>query len=104
MIISGVKLTNVGYVSDTPPIVTAGIYANYDPATSISGSTLLDSSGNGFNATLYNNPTTATVNGRTVLRLTAASSQYYVYDNGYGTDLNNAFTSPSRLVTGAISR
>ena len=92
MIISGVKLTNVGYVSDTPPIVTAGIYANYDPATSISGSTLLDSSGNGFNATLYNNPTTATVNGRTVLRLTAASSQYYVYDNGYGTDLNNAFT------------
>jgi hypothetical protein len=94
MIITGVTLRNVGFVSDTPPIVTAGLYANYDPATSISGSTLADSSGNGFDATLFNSPTTATVNGKTVLQLTAASSQYYGYvgGSGYGSDLNNAFT------------
>ena len=92
MIIKGVKLSGVGIVSDTPPIVTTGIYANYDPATGISGSTFNDSSGNGFNATLVNGPSTALVNGKTVLQLTAASSQYYVYQSGYGTDLDNAFT------------
>ena len=94
MIITGVTLNSVGIVSDTPPIVTTGIYANYDPATGISGSTLLDSSGNGFDATLFNNPGTATVNGRTVLRLNSASSQAYGYvgGTGYGSDLNNAFT------------
>lgn len=92
MIIRGVNLTNVGYVSDTPPIVSTGIYANYDALTGISGSTFTDSTGNGHNATLRNGATTATFNSRQVLRLSGAASQYFVDTNGYNNDLDNAFT------------
>jgi len=73
-------------------IVTTNLFANYDAATGISGSTFLDSSGNGRNATLFNTPTTTTVNGTTVLILTSASSQYFGYTTGYGTSLDSAFT------------
>ena len=91
MIISGVTLTNVGFVVDAT-IVTTNLFANYDAATGISGSTFNDSSGNGRNATLFGTPTTTTVNGTTVLRLTSASSQYFGYTTGYGTSLDSAFT------------
>jgi hypothetical protein len=91
MIISGVTLANVGFVVDAT-IVTTNLFANYDAATGISGSTFNDSSGNGRNATLFGTPTTTTVNGTTVLRLTSASSQYFGYTTGYGTSLDSAFT------------
>jgi hypothetical protein len=73
-------------------IVTTNLFANYDAATGISGSTFNDSSGNNRNATLFGSPTTTTDNGTTVLRLTSASSQYFGSTNGYGTSLNSAFT------------
>lgn len=73
-------------------IVTTNLFANYDAATGISGSTFNDSSGNGRNATLFGTPTTTTVNGTTILRLTSASSQYFGYTTGYGTSLDSAFT------------
>lgn len=92
MIIRGVTLNNVGIVSDTPPIITSGLYANYDALTGISGSTFTDSTGNGHNATLFNGATTATFNGKQVLRLSGAASQYFVDMNGYNNDLDNAFT------------
>ena len=93
MIISGAKLVNTGYVVDVQPIITTNLVANYDPATGISGSTFTDSSGNGYNATLYNSPTTATVNGLTVLQLNG-TNQYYYYTTGY-TALNGAVTFDS---------
>ena len=52
MIISGVNLTNTGFVVDVQGIVKTNLVANYDPATGISGSTFTDSSGNGYNATI----------------------------------------------------
>jgi hypothetical protein len=73
-------------------IITTNLIANYDAATGISGSSFLDSSGNGRNATLFGSPTTTTVNGTTVLRLTSASSQYFGYTTGYGSSLDSAFT------------
>ena len=73
-------------------IVLTNLFANYDAATGISGSTFNDSSGNGRNATLFGSPTTTTVNGTTVLRLTSASSQYFGYTTGYGASLDSAFT------------
>jgi hypothetical protein len=73
-------------------IVRTNLFANYDAATGISGSTFTDSSGNGRNATLFGSPTTTTVNGTTVLRLTSASNQYFGSTTGYGTSLNSAFT------------
>jgi hypothetical protein len=73
-------------------IVTTNLFANYDAATGISGSTFNDSSGNNRNATLFGSPTTTTDNGTTVLRLTSASSQYFGSTNGYGTSLDSAFT------------
>ena len=79
-------------IGSTPTIVTTNLFANYDAATGISGSTFLDSSGNGRNATLFGSPTTTTVNGTTVLRLTSALSQYFGYTLGYGTSLDSAFT------------
>jgi len=93
MIIQGVTLTGT-YIVDHFNIVTAGLYANYDAATGISGSTLADSSGNGYDATLFNSPSTAKVNGFTVLQLASASSQYFGYVGGvgYGADLDSAFT------------
>lgn len=92
MIITGITLSGVGYVKDTPPIITTNLVANYDAATGIFGSTFTDSSPNAYNATLYGSPTTATVNGTTVLQLSSASSQYFGYTAGYGTTLNNGFT------------
>ena len=84
MIISGTILTNTGFVKDVQPIYTTGLFANYDPETGISGSTFLDSSGNGYNATISGSPSTATVgNGHTVLQLNSASSQWYAYTTGY---------------------
>jgi hypothetical protein len=79
MIIQGVTLRNTGIVADVQPIYTTNLVANYDPNTGISGSTFLDSSGNGYTATIYNSPSTVTVNGYKVLQLNSASSQYYVY-------------------------
>ena len=86
MIIQNVSLVNVGYVVDVQPIVTTNLVANYDPATGISGSTFNDSSGNGYNATIYNSPTTTTVNGFTVLQLNG-TNQYYYYTTGYSSTL-----------------
>jgi hypothetical protein len=83
---SGISLT------EEATIVATNLFANYDAATGISGSTFNDSSGNGRNATLFGSPTTTTVNGYTVLRLTSASSQYFGYTTGYGTSLDSAFT------------
>ena len=91
MILKGISLSGV-IVQDILGIVTNGLYANYDAAVGISGSTFLDSSGNGHTATLFRSPTTPTVNGRTVLRLSSAASQYFVDTVGYGADLNDAFT------------
>ena len=86
MIISGAKLVNTGYVVDVQPIIATNLVANYDPATGISGSTFTDSSGNGYNATLYNSPTTTTINGYNVLQLNG-TNQYYYYTSGYSSAL-----------------
>ena len=91
MLIKGVTLTGT-YIVDHFDIVTAGLYANYDAKTGVSGTTFNDVSGNGNNATLFNGATTTTFNNYPVLRLNAAASQYFVDTNGYGTDLDNAFT------------
>lgn len=92
--ISGSQISGgVSIIQETPiAIVSTNLFANYDAATGISGSTFNDSSGNGRNATLFGSPTTTTVNGTTVLRLTSASSQYFGSTTGYGTSLNSAFT------------
>jgi hypothetical protein len=89
---TGIMMSMMSNVQATTPIVTTNLFANYDAATGISGSTFNDSSGNGRNATLFGSPTTTTVNGTTVLRLTSASSQYFGYTTGYGTSLDSAFT------------
>ena len=92
MLISGVTLTGT-YITDVPSIVTANLFANYDAATGIVGTTsLLDSSGNNRNATLFNNPGNTLVNGTRVLQLSSASSQYLGNTSGYGTSLDSAFT------------
>ena len=91
MIIQGVTLRGTTVV-DLIPIVTANLVANYDAQTGISGSTFIDSSGNGRNATIFNSAAAATVNGTTVLRLNSASSQYFGYTSGYSTILDSAFT------------
>jgi hypothetical protein len=92
----GITFTGGIYVDANAPavaeIIATNLIANYDAATGISGSSFLDSSGNGRNATLFGSPTTATVNGTTVLRLTSASSQYFGYTTGYGSSLDSAFT------------
>jgi len=90
----GIKIGNgITIVNDyVPMIVTTNLVANYDAATGVSGSTFLDSSPNAYNATIYNSPSTTTVNGTTVLQLSSASSQYFGYTGGYGTTLNNGFT------------
>jgi hypothetical protein len=92
--ITGSQISGGVIISQETPIVivATNLFANYDAATGISGSTFNDSSGNGRNATLFGSPTTTTVNGTTVLRLTSASSQYFGYTTGYGTSLNSAFT------------
>jgi len=89
MIIQNVKLVNVGYVVDVQPIITQNLLANYDAATGISGATFLDSSGNGYDATIFNSPTTTTYNGTTVLNLDSASSQYFTYTGGYPAAAND---------------
>lgn len=92
MLIKGVKLTNIR-VTDTPDIVTTNLFANYDAATGIVGSTsLLDSSGNNRHASMFNNPGNTTVNGTRVLQLSSASSQYLGNTLGYGTSLDSKFT------------
>ena len=92
MLIQGVTLTGT-YVTDVPGIVTANLFANYDAATGIVGtSTLNDSSGNGRHATLFNNPGNTLVNGNRVLQLSSASSQYLGNTSGYGTSLDARFT------------
>ena len=54
MIIQNITLSNVGFVTDVPALVTSGLFANYDATTGgVSGSTFSDSSGNGRNATIY---------------------------------------------------
>ena len=91
MLIRGVTLTGT-YIVDHFDIVTDSLYANYDAATGVSGTTFNDVSGNGHNATLRNGATTTIVNGYPVLRLNAAASQYFVDTNSYNNDLDNAFT------------
>jgi hypothetical protein len=91
----GITIGGGIYVDSQIPsysIVTTNLFANYDAATGISGSTFLDSSGNSRNATLFGSPTTTTDNGTTVLRLTSSSSQYFGRTTGYGTSLDSAFT------------
>lgn len=73
-------------------IVTSNLYANYDAVTVTNTSTIPDSSGNNRDATLFNSPTTATVNGTKVLQLDSTSNQYFGNTSGYGTDLDSAFT------------
>lgn len=68
----------------TAPIVSSGLLANYDAATGVTATEFLDSSGNGFDATLFGSPATATVGGVTALRLDSASSQFFSYTTGYG--------------------
>jgi hypothetical protein len=89
---SGIKIGSGIRILEQVTIVATNLFANYDAATGISGSTFNDSSGNSRNATLFGSPTTTTVNGTTVLRLTSASSQYFGYTTGYGTSLDSAFT------------
>jgi hypothetical protein len=91
MLISGVTLTGT-YVVDHYDIVTDSLYANYDAATGVSGTTFNDVTGNGHNATLRNGATTTLYNNYPVLRLNAAASQYFVDTVGYGNDLDAAFT------------
>lgn len=92
MLIQGVTLTGT-YVVDVPGIVTTNLFANYDAATGIVGTTSLqDSSGNGRHATLFNNPGNAIVGTTRVLQLSSASSQYLGNTSGYGTSLDSAFT------------
>jgi hypothetical protein len=91
MLISGVTLTGT-YVVDHYDIVTDSLYANYDAATGVSGTTFNDVTGNGHNATLRNGATTTLYNNYPVLRLNAAASQYFVDTNSYNNDLDNAFT------------
>ena len=91
MLISGVTLTGT-YIVDHFDIVTDSLYANYDATVGISGATFADATGNGHNATLFNSPTTTTVNGYQVLRLSSAASQYFGDTVGYGNDLDAAFT------------
>ena len=80
-------------VTDAPPLITSGLFANYDaPTGGVTGSTFIDSSGNGRNATIFNSAATTTFNSTTVLRLNSASSQYFGYTSGYGTALDSAFT------------
>jgi hypothetical protein len=102
MIISGTTLFNTGFVNDVQPIVSTNLVANYDPATGISGSTFNDSSGNGYNATIYNSPTTATVNGKTVLQLNG-TNQYYYYTSGY-TSLTGSVTFDAWFNTSQASQ
>jgi hypothetical protein len=92
MLIQGVTLTGT-YITDVPSIVTANLFANYDAATGIVGTTsLLDSSGNGRHATLFNNPGNTIVGSTRVLQLSSASTQYLGNTSGYGTSLDNRFT------------
>ncbi len=74
----------------TLPVVSSGLLANYDAATGITATEFLDSSGNDFHATLFGNPTAATVGGVTALRLDSANSQFFSYTSGY-----NIFASGS---------
>jgi Concanavalin A-like lectin/glucanases superfamily len=88
----GIQVSGGVTFTGLPSIITTNLFANYDAASGISGSTFSDSSGNGRNATLFGSPTTTTINGTQVLRLTSASSQYFGYTTGYGTSLDSAFT------------
>ena len=100
MIIQGTTIQNAT-VKDVYNIVTANLVANYDPHTGISGSTFNDSSGNGYNATLYNSPTTTSVNGFNVLQLNG-TNQYYYYTPGY-TSLTGAVTFDAWFNTSQVS-
>lgn len=52
------------FVPPTPsPVITSNLRVNLDAANYTSGSTWSDSSGNGLNATLFNNPTYTASNG-----------------------------------------
>jgi hypothetical protein len=73
------------------PIVTLGLYANYDAIEITNTSTFPDSSGNGRNATLFDTPTTTIFNGTKILQLNG-SSQFFAKTDGYGSDLDSAFT------------
>lgn len=90
MIISGVTLTGVTVVD--AQIIKNNLVANYDALTGVSGSTFVDSSGNGNDATIFNGAATTVFSGTTVLRLDSASSQYFGDTSGYGSILNSAFT------------
>ena len=77
--------------TNNPSFVTNGLYANYDARAITNTATFPDSSGNSRNATLFDNPTTTIFNGTPVLQLNG-SSQYFAKTDGYGSDLDSAFT------------
>ena len=101
MIISGVTLTNVGFVVDAT-IVTTNLFANYDAATGISGSTFNDSSGSGVinNGTVGGQVYPLVYNGTTFRILTTTyNSAVQCWGAGYygaacpGMQLTFRFTS-----------
>ena len=75
MIIQGVTLKNVGFIVDAE--IVPGSILNLDAGTGISGSTWVNAgtSGSNLDYTLLNNPTTTTVNGRTVLSFAGGAAQ-----------------------------
>lgn len=76
MIIQGTTLRNTGFVVDVQSIVS-GALVNLDTASGVVGSTWTNTGtlGSALNYTLFNNPTTATVNGTTVLQFAGGGSQ-----------------------------
>ena len=73
---TGIMMSVMNNVQSAPPIV-AGAVLNLDAATGISGSTWdnTGSLGSGLDYTLYNSPSTATVNGYTVLSFPGGAAQ-----------------------------
>lgn len=101
MIIQGVTLTGTTVVDYYRPIVTTDLVLNLDPATSISGSTWVNTAPTGasLNYALNNNPSTATFNGLTVLSFPGGAEQtnpnytspYAFNSTGFGTNLDGFF-------------
>ena len=79
----------VGASAFSSGIITSGLLMNLDANSGISGSSWTDSTGNGYNATLYGSPATTTYNGYNVLSLNG-TSQYLGPTGGFSTLLNSA--------------
>ena len=98
MIIQGVTLTGVTVVDAT---IVPGAVVNLDPATGLSGSTWTNtgSLGTTLNYTLFNSPSTATVNDTTVLSFPGGNAQ-----NPGSMTLPYAFNSTGFTAMGAASQ